>query len=187
MLRRQGKVVGFNAQYGGGAESVYLSVLEQIPEADFEDIAALHATFAEKHVGIREHWESTVAFAETHGYQYTRIMDRRIYYPPGFPLKPTETSNYPIQGTAADIANCSMVGKEEADFAQSMLGRLKKYFPKAWLAMHTYDSFDIIAPKAEAEAIDKMMDECMSGPWRIGKQHRRYRSDGKIGQRWSEV
>ena len=187
MLRRQGKVIGFNSQYGGGVESVFLSVLEQMPDADFEDIEALHALFPEKHVGIKKHWEDTVEYAETHGYQFTRIMDRRIYYPPGFPLKPTETSNYPVQGTAADIANCSMVGREPQDFERSMLGRLKVEFPDAWLAMHTYDSFDVICRKRDAKAVDEMMNECMSGPWKVGAKAREYKSDGKVGRRWSEV
>lgn len=187
LLRRQGKVVGFACQYGAGVETVYLKVLESVPEARFEDVAALHELYPQKHVGIAENWTRALRFAEEHGYNETPIMNRRRYYPPGDRLQITEPLNYEIQGGAADIANGTMVGRTAKEFKNSLTYRLKKHFPKAWLAMHVYDSFDIICPKRDAKAVDKMLEECMAGPWRIGAKDKFYKSDGKIGQRWSEV
>lgn len=187
MVRRQGKVVGFASQYAAGLAAVWTQVLAQIPDARFEDILALHATFPKKHPGIRQHWEDSLAFAEKHGYNETPIVKRRRYYPAGEPIKPTDTSNYAIQGGAADIANCTMVGLGEEDFPNSLAAKLVKYFPKAWLATTTYDSFDVIAPSEQAESVLALVQECMAGPWQIGGAPKLYASDGKIGERWSEV
>lgn len=186
MVRRQGKVVGFCSQYGGGVDMVFLKVLEQIQDARFEEVAALHALFPVKHVGIARHWKKSQEYASLHGYNETPIMRRRRYYPPGAPIKPTETSNYAIQGGAADIANCAMVGLRPEDWAQSIDAQLRK-FPKAWLAMHTYDSFDVIAPKAQTRDVEEMLDECMRGPWKIGERERPFTSKAKVGHTWGDV
>jgi len=186
-LRSMGKSVGFASNYGSGLETVFLVVLALLPDAKFEDIARLHALFKEKHTGIVEHWVKSVAFAETHGFNETFITNRRRYYPPGFPLSPTETSNYAIQGTAADIANGCMVGTDESDYPKSLEARLARYFPSAWLAMHTYDSFDVICDEKDGPAVNELMDECMRGPWDAGAGPRDFLSDGKIGYFWSDV
>lgn len=186
-LRSMGKGVGFASNYGAGLETVFLVVLALLPAASFEDISRLHALFKEKHTGIVEHWNKSVAFAEQFGFNETMILNRRRYYPPGFRLSPTETSNYAIQGTAADIANSTMVGVDTGDYAHSLEARLARYFPDAWLACHVYDSFDIVCREKDALAIDQLMDECMRGPWDAGAGPREFLSDGKIGYRWSDV
>ncbi len=187
MLRKQGKVVGFCSQYGGGADMVFLQVLAQMPDAQYEDVAELHALFPEKHVQIREHWERSLMFAEAHGYNEEPVTNRRRYYPPGMSIRPTDTSNYAIQGGAAGIANSAMVGWDEAEAPSALIYRLRKEHPTAWLAMHTYDSFDVICKEKDAIQIDKLMDECMSTPRKVGEIARPFLSDGKIGHRWSEV
>lgn len=185
-LRKQGKAVGFASQYGGGAETVYTKVLEQIQDARFDEVHQLWLTFREKHIQIAEHWRESVQFAEKHGYNETRVMHYRRYYPPGMPLKPTETSNYAIQGTAASIANSVMVGID-TDWQSSLFFTLRREYPDAWLAMHTYDSFDIICREQDADGVMQLLDEKMRGPWLVGAQPKVFLSDGKIGTRWSEV
>lgn len=185
-LRRQGKVVGFASQYGGGVETVYTKVLEQIQDAVFSDVQQLWLTFRERHVQIAEHWRESVRYAEEHGYNETAIMGYRRYYPPGLALKPTECSNYAIQGTAAAIANSVMVGIDN-DWQDSLFFTLKRDYPTAWLAMHTYDSFDVICEEQHAKDIDQLLDEKMRGPWKVGPAPKVFLSDGKTGTRWSEV
>lgn len=189
-LRKQGKTVGFSSQYAAGVETVYTKVLEKDPDARFEDVHALWLLFRDPivgHVGIVRHWDREQKFAEIHGHNATRIMDRRRYYPPDTALSPTETSNYSVQGTAADIANGTMVGDDPKDYAKSLHGQLRRYFPDAWLAMHTYDSFDVICKVKDAPAINRLMDECMSRPRDAGRGLRIFKSDGKIDQNWGKV
>jgi DNA polymerase I-like protein with 3'-5' exonuclease and polymerase domains len=190
-MRKQAKIVGLQSQYHAGAESVYMKVLEQIQDARFEEVAALHAKFPETHPGIAAHWESSLEFAKMNGYNETGIMRRRRYYPPSFHIKDTETSNYAIQGTAGDIANSALVGTHPNNAKDFLFERLKREHPKAWLAMHTYDSFDVIAPRKEAEAVLKLMDECMSGAplggWEVKGRKRLYKTDEKFGQSWGDV
>jgi len=187
-LRKGGKYVGFSSQYGAGLETVWITVLAQWQGAKFEEIASLWQLFRDSHVGIRSHWQTSTEFAERNGYNEAPIMGYRRYYPQGFAFKPTECSNYAIQSGAAAIANCTMVGNgSEASYRKSLHYRLKKEFPRAYLMMHVYDSFDVHCRKEVAEEVNQLVDECMSGPWAIGSNARRYRSDGKIGQLWSEV
>jgi len=195
MLRRQGKVVGFAAQYGAGVETVFLAVLEKIQDARFEEIAALHELFPRKHPGIKAHWERSLEFARRCGYNETFIMRRRRYYPPGLePPQVTDTSNYAIQGTAADIQNCMLVGKCADPRADLEIGRgaafvdaLAREYPKAWLACQTYDSVDVIVPKKAAEGVKALLETHMAGPWDLGAGPRKLKADIKIGERWSEV
>lgn len=186
-IRRISKEAGFLCNYAGGVEILWLKILEVVDSPVYEEVYAIHQQYPELHPGIKAHWERSLAFAETHGFNETAIMGRRRYYPPGVHLKPTETSNYAIQGTAADIANCTMVGMTEESKHQGLYYKLKKYFPDAWLAMHTYDSFDVICKERDARAVDELMNECMRGPWKVGSEPRFYESDGKVSDRWSEV
>jgi len=122
-------------------------------------------------------------------------MDRRRYYPPGLAeLKPTETSNYAVQGGAADIANCTLVGdcgSKDSDVdlgaGKGMADALRVRYPSAWLAMHTYDSFDTICKERDAEGVKKLMIEYMEQPFDVGAGPRPFKVDVKIGYRWSEV
>lgn len=184
-LRRQTKIVGFSSQYGAGIETVYSKVLEQDPDADFTETEALFTTFREKHPRIVEFWKTSLEQATTLGYSEAPIMGYRRYYPPGHTISHTDTSNYPIQGGAAAIANCTMVGIDS--WEGSLYARLRAEHPRAWLALHTYDSFDVICPEKEAEAVDKLLNECMQGPWQIGDAPKLFKSDGKIGQKLSDV
>lgn len=186
-LRRQTKVVGFSSQYDASLELVYLKVVESMLDAKYEEVAVLHSLFREKHDGIRKHWASSLEFAKQHGFNESAIMGYRRYYPPGTPLKTTETSNYAIQATAAAVANCTMVGADADSFKRSMVYRLRKEYPDAWLAMHVYDSFDVICREKDAQGVGQLMDECMRGPWHIGSKPVFLRSDMKVGGRWSEV
>lgn len=186
-LRRQAKTVGFSSQYGGGLETVFMKVLAKDPNAKWEDVQVLWHLFRTNHVGIVNGWQRAMHLAETLGYNETYILKRRRHYPPDTPIKITECLNYEVQGTAADIANSTMVGIEEHHYAKSLHGMLKRYFPDAWLAMHTYDSFDVICKKKDGPAVNRMMEECMNGPWDAGRGLRIFPSDGSIARSWGNV
>jgi DNA polymerase I-like protein with 3'-5' exonuclease and polymerase domains len=186
-IRRNGKIVGLQSQYHAGLGSVWAAVLMQVPDAEFDEISAIYHMFPVVHDGIAKHWRTSLEFAQRHGYNETDIMHRRRYYPPGDDIKDTETSNYQPQGDAADIANSTMVGIEEVDYVRSLDYRLGRYFPKAWLALHTYDSFDIIAPEREAQAVCDMMVETATGPWAINGIARHYKLDVAIVDRLSQA
>jgi DNA polymerase I-like protein with 3'-5' exonuclease and polymerase domains len=186
-VRKNGKIGGLALQYHAGTETAHMIILEQIQDARFEETEAMHDAFPNIHPGIAAWWTTSLDQAKTAGYNETAIMNRRRYYPPDERLKDTETSNYRVQGTAGDIANCTMVGADEKDYKNSLDFKLKKYFPRARLIMHTYDSFDVEAPESQAEDVLKMMQETMAGPWKVGSTPRSYPSDGKIAKRWSEV
>lgn len=186
-LRKTTKTVGFSSGYGAGLEAVFMKVLAKDPSAKWDDVARLHALYRENHTGIVAGWDRALRFAQTSGYNETRITGRRRYYPADTPIKITECLNYEVQGTAADIANCTMVGLEKSDYKRSLHGQLKRYFPSAWLAMHTYDSFDVICKKKDSAAVNRLMEDCMSAPRDAGKGLRSFPSDGKIDRSWGKV
>lgn len=186
-IRVQAKKVRFSSNYAAGIEQIYMKVLEQVQDADFDEIHALWVKFKETHTGIVRGWEETMQEARTLGYNQAPIMGYRRVYPPGAPIKPTETSNYRVQAGAAAIANCTLVGRTPTDYHNSLHARLKREYPSAWLVMHVYDSFDVICREQDAEGVDELVEECMRGPWAIGARPKLYGSSGKIGQRWSEV
>lgn len=186
LLRRQAKNVGFASQYAAEAHTVYLTILEKMQDAKYDDIYNLWLLFRQTHSGITKHWEASREFASQFGYNEAPIMGYRRYYPPGAPIKPQETSNYAIQAGAAAIANSTMVGSESV-VGSGYFYRLRDEYPSAWIAMHVYDSFDTICREKDAEGVKQLVQECMLGPWWVGSEPRKYASDCKIGYRWSEV
>lgn len=186
-IRKQAKVVAFASQYAAGVETVFMQVLKKIQDISFERVHALWTTFRSVHKGIAANWDISLRFALEHGYSEAPIMQWRRAYPDLNAVKDTETSNYAIQGGAAAIANSTLVGIEPSDYPKSLHARLKKEYPDAYLVCHVYDSFDVICREKDAKGVDQLMDECMRGPWNVGPRLKPYASDGKIGQRWSDV
>jgi hypothetical protein len=186
-IRRQGKVVGLQSQYGAGVESVYLTTLEQIQDAVFDEIEAIWRRFPVTHEGIAASWTTQTDFARENGFNESGIMQYRRYYPPDAILKPTECSNYHIQATAAAIANSTMVGTDEGNKSRGLYYRLKREYPDAWIAMHVYDSFSVLCRERDEKGVNQLIEDCMKGPWVAGSSPELFGSDGKVGQRWSEV
>jgi len=194
-IRRQAKVVRFASNYRAGLPTVFLKVLESDQEAKWENVEGLHKLFVKHHTGITGGdfggdgwWQKSQEQAETVGYNDTALMERRRYYPAGEKPKPTDTANYRVQGTAADVANITMVGYDESDgMKHGLYYQLKKHFPKAWLAMHTYDSFDVICPERDAKGVDDLTLTCMSRAHRVGARDHSFPSDGKTAPYWNEV
>lgn len=187
LLRRQAKNVGFASQYAAEAHTVYLTILEKMQDAKYDDIYNLWLLFRQTHTGITKHWDHSREFASQFGYSEAPIMGYRRYYPPGAPIKPQETSNYAIQAGAAAIANSTMVGSDVADMDRGFFYRLRREYPHAWIAMHVYDSFDTICREQDAKGVQQLVQECMAGPWTVGQLPKKYASDCKTGTRWSEV
>jgi DNA polymerase I-like protein with 3'-5' exonuclease and polymerase domains len=186
-IRVQAKGVRFGRNYGAGFETIFMQVVEQMQDAEFDEVMALCQLFDETHTGIVEWWEESMQEARQYGYNEAPIMGYRRNYPPGTPIKPTETSNYAIQAGAAAIANCALVGRDPSDYRNSIHARLRREYPSAWIAMHVYDSIDVICREKDASGVNALLEEGMAGPWEIGSRPKLYASDGKIGYRWSEV
>ncbi len=186
-IRKSAKIGGLAFQYCASVQAAYMQWLKQDQNADWDEIELLHEAFPERHPGIKRHWEESLAFAQEHGYSEAPLMNWRRYYPPDAPIKVTETSNYAIQGGAAAIMNSVFVGSDKTNYSKALYPRLKKLYPSAWIAMHTYDSIDVICRDRDAVGIGALMEECMRGPWNVKSRPYEYPSDMKIGKRWSEV
>lgn len=190
-IKRLAKEAGLGYHFHAGLETLFLKVLERDPHARMIDVADVMHRFEEVHTGIVHEWEAAVQFGMLNGYINTKIMDRRYYFAPDEPVKAEHAVAYETQGTAADIANSCMVGIEEQDAKDFMFERLNAEHPKSHLALHVYDSFDVLGPiKDETKIMDLLLD-CTSGRpyggWKVGSRRRTYGADPKVGSNLGAV
>lgn len=153
LMRNRAKAVNFGIVYGIGAFSLSKDIGVSRAEAD-RYIKGYLAHFA----GVSNYMKMIVEDAKEKGYVET-LFSRRRYLPE---LKSTNASirsfgervalNMPIQGTAADIIKIAMVKVHECLIKENL---------KARLIMQVHDELIVEAPEAEAQRVEKILDEEM--------------------------
>lgn len=152
-LRKRAKAVNFGIVYGIGA----FSLAEDLGVSR-KDAADYIESYFKRFPAVKDYLNATVAKAKEDGY-VTTVFGRRRYIPELRAKNKNLVSfgeraamNTPIQGTAADIIKKAMV---ETDAA------LKKAGLKARLILQIHDELIVEAPESEAEAVTKLLTECM--------------------------
>lgn len=174
--RTAAKIIRLACQYNAGLTAVYTQVLKQDRTAQFHDVKMLFNQFRSTNKGIVAYWEEEHARVEKLGYSESRLMGRRRYYPQMPP--PTETANYPIQSTAADMMNQMTIALDR---------RLAKEVPDAAIIIQLHDALDIECREKDAEKVRRIMNEEMSKEWEICGRKRMFPVEIKQSADWSEV
>jgi DNA polymerase-1 len=182
--RKQSKIIHLASQYAAGTDTVYRQARAQDRSIKYQTVYLLHAAFKKTYAQTVQYWFDEEKRVEECGYSESRIMGRRRYYPRKPPI--TETANYPIQSTAADIANLAMLEIDD---------RLKKYKVKAKLkrgqvldlVTQLHDAFDVECPKKYESDVRAIMQECMERPRVINGKKFVFPVEMKTGVTWDEV
>lgn len=175
--RDQGKVGHLGFQYEASTGTLFGQFLFLDRNIRYKQVQFIHDQLKKIYAGTVEYWgrERERVLAET--YSETRLMQRRRYYP----AEPagTETSNYPIQGTAADIMNIEIINLWHA---------LKKHVPSAKLLCQLHDAVDIEVEERHAGVVERILMDTMSAPeYEIEGRKRSFPLEVKRGKFWSEV
>lgn len=144
-MRRKAKTVNFGIIYGISAFG--LSQRVGIPRKEAKEIID---NYFEKFPGIKNYMDSTIAFAQQHGYVET-IMGRRRYIRDinsrnatvrGFAER--NAINAPIQGSAADMIKLAMI---------NIHAWLKENHPQTRMILQVHDELLFDVPKNEVDVI----------------------------------
>ena len=152
-MRDKAKTVNFGIIYGISAFGLQQRL--NIPRGEANELIK---NYFEKHAGVQEYIDKTVAFAEENGFVKTRTGRRRYVRDINSRNKTLKNAaerlamNSPLQGTAADMLKLAMIkvhkALEDGEFKTKML-----------LTVHDEIVFDMHRP--EEESVKPVIEECM--------------------------
>ena len=158
-MRSSAKAVNFGIVYGISAFSLAQDIGVSVAEA-----RAYMERYFDTYRGVRQYMEQVVERARDQGYVET-LMHRRRDLPElkssNFNLRSfgeRVALNMPIQGTAADIIKLAMVRAERRLAAENL---------RAKLIMQVHDELIVECPEEEKEAVERLLEEEMSGVVRL--------------------
>lgn len=173
--RKSAKIIHLGKQYGAGKKKVFQIALKQDRTMKWALASKLCDAFERRYQGTVAYWEREQARVEACGYSETRIMGRRRYYP-RVPER-TDTSNYPVQGTAADIKNIAMIELDRA---------LTKHVPGASLIIDLHDALYVDAPKRRAGEVQRILEDTMQKTYEIDGDRYNFKVEAEAQERWSD-
>ena len=174
--RKACKIGHLGCQYGAGAATVHKQGLKQDKNLQWALTKRLHAQFRERYKRTVEWWDEEHKRVLEIGYSETRILGRRRHYPREPP--PTETSNFPIQGTSSDMKNLCLIELDE---------RLEKDHPDSHIFLDLHDAIYVDAPARKAERVRKVVAEVMEQPFEVEGQKWEFPTDIQVGESWDEL
>lgn len=175
-MRRQAKVINFGIIYGQGAFSLAkeLGVTPKQAKAFIDN-------YFERHSGARAFLDNCICEAETCGF-VTTILGRRLQIPEisskngnvrAFAQR--NATNYPIQGSAADIIKAAMI---------SVTRRMREEGVKSRLIMQVHDELVFEVPEEERELMAELVRAEMEGALPLSVP---LKVDLNFGRNWSEA
>jgi DNA polymerase I-like protein with 3'-5' exonuclease and polymerase domains len=171
------KMLHLATQYTAGIAAIYTQILGRgYLDVKYAQVAKYHDYFRRKYPDTVEYWKTEHAKVLACGYSETRIYNQRRFYPREPP--PTETVNFPIQGTAAEVADIAMMRVD---------ARLKREKIDANLVVQLHDAFDVDAPAECEQLVRSILTEEMERPIEIeGKEHI-FRVEVKASRNWADL
>lgn len=176
LMRRQAKAVNFGIIYGisdyGLSQNLGISRKEAQTFID---------TYFEQFPGVKRFMDAAIERAREHGYVETMLKRRRNIpdiHSRNFNLRgfaERTAINTPIQGTAADIIKKAMI---DVDVALRESGLRSK------LLLQVHDELIFEGPKAETEALEKIVKQAMEHTITLDVP---LRADGSFGETWFDT
>jgi DNA polymerase I-like protein with 3'-5' exonuclease and polymerase domains len=175
--RKASKIIHLGSQYHAGLRAVYQQCLRQDPSITYRMATALHAGFLKTYADTVSYWEAEHAQVLLQGYSEGAVLGGRRYYPQPPPV--TETANYPIQRTAAEMMNLETI---------EVWKRLRKVVPTARLVFQLHDAVDVECYKRDVRQVISVLEDVMNNATYsiLGRQHT-FPIEVKVGEHWSDV
>lgn len=149
--RKSQKIVSLASQYAASTPQVYSQYLAEDRTVTWQRVKQQHEAWKRVRRGTVEYWSREWDRVMATGYSESRIMRRRVTY--AAPPTLNRVVNYPIQSTAADVANLAGIDLDNA---------LHKYAKRAKLNAQQHDAFTIECPEDDALGVAAIVEECMA-------------------------
>lgn len=154
--RQSAKIIRLGRQYGAGVKTVYAQALRMDRTFTLSRTQLLVAAFDKRYYRTVQYWHEEMERVLACGYSESRLMGRRRTYPR--PPELSETVNYPIQATAADMMNLELIALDE---------RLRADCPSAHIIIQLHDAIDVECPEEDVPLVERIIDEVMDREWTI--------------------
>ncbi len=175
-MRRKAKTVNFGIIYGISAYG--LSQRIGIPRKEAKEIID---NYFEKFPGIKNYMDTTIAFAQKHGYvetllgrrRYVRDINSRNATVRGFAER--NAINAPIQGSAADMIKMAMIHVHDW---------LKNSNLQTKMILQVHDELLFDVPKNEIEQVNPMVKHLMTNAMQLNVP---LEVESGVGNSWLEA
>lgn len=154
--RQSAKIIRLGRQYGAGVKTCYAQALRMDRTFTLSRTQLLVAAFDKRYYRTVQYWHEEMERVLACGYSESRLMGRRRTYPR--PPELSETVNYPIQATAADMMNLELIALDE---------RLRADCPSAHIIIQLHDAIDVECPEEDVPLVERIIDEVMDREWTI--------------------
>lgn len=174
LLRDDTKRVVYARNYGSGARTILEIVREENPRAALEMVEHIIAAYDRRFPELVGYRDFMFAYAKEKKELRTLIHQRRRAWPYGS-ISPTDTANFPIQGTAADIVNTRVLALSQ------------QLRPEAHLFYQGHDAVAALVPEPYAEEVRDQMNELLPARYDFGKGEMLFDAVAKIGESLDQV
>ena len=179
--RQSAKIIRLARQYGAGLSTCYAQALRMDRSFTLSRTKTLMSAFDKRYYRTVAYWKEEMALVGERGFSESRIMQRRRGYPR--PPELSETVNYPIQATAADMMNTEILILEK---------RLQAECPSAHIIIQLHDAVDVECPEDKVPQVERIIDEVMDRDWTFCGMTRKFGIDRKttyhsLGGTWADV
>jgi DNA polymerase I-like protein with 3'-5' exonuclease and polymerase domains len=174
--RQAAKIIELGSQYAAGTGAVYGQALKQDRTLTYSKIQLLHSAWKKTYVRTVQYWGEEMARVLKQGYSESRILHRRRVYPREPPI--TEVANYPIQSTAADLANLAII---------KLHAQLKKHVPQARIITQIHDAFDVECPQSKQGDVTRILEDVMQEPVEIEGRKYSFPVEIKASTCWGDL
>lgn len=148
--RQSAKIIRLARQYGAGLKTCYSQALKMDRSFTLSRTQLLMSSFDKRYYRTVRYWQEEMNRVLEMGYSESRLLGRRRTYP--LPPELSETVNYPIQATAADIMNQEILELDE---------RLTAEVPGAYIVIQLHDAFDVECREQDVLKVERIMTEVM--------------------------
>lgn len=175
------KIIHLGSQYGAGDKTVWQQGLRQDRNFTWAQVQVLGKQFKKLYRGTVEYWDAEMARVMACGYSEGRVIGGRRYYP--MPPDRSETVNYPVQRSAAELMNLEVL---------ELWDRLKAEVPTARIVIQLHDAVDVECRERDEEKVSRIMSEVMNREWKVGNRTRMFPVEMKTtrsssGGTWYDV
>lgn len=174
--RAQAKEVHLASQYGAGEKTVWLSVLDKIRTFSFKAARLLNKGFLTTYSRTTEYWEEEMERIAATGYSESHILGRRKVFP-RMPDR-SQAVNYPIQSTAADVANLWMLEVDRRVRAEKL---------DAFPVHQFHDASDSESCEDDADRVAYIMKDCGKMEHKINGKWVSFPMEVKISSNWADL
>lgn len=170
-------------QFGVGLAKFHTQMIEADQSVTFETSRLVWEALRKRYFRTVEYWfEEQEKVLRTH-YSETRILHRRRLYPR--PPDLSEVANFPVQGTARDIASICLVQVSKLIKQKYKRRTGKGYW--AYFIKDFHDAFMLEAKDEVAEEVCSRVVSIMQQPFEIEGRVCTFPVEAKIGARESDV